>query len=131
MAAADRAGGARQIHLRDWPFGAVGRRLLLETLLLERQPVEGWTKSALEGRAGVGAGGLDEVLAGAVELGLVANEGGRWRRGHPLPPIATPLRKVLTVTKNLPDQPIPPLPKRPYSRRASRGDERRRPDDSE
>lgn len=92
--------------------------MLLEAVLLDRQPKKGWTKSALEKRAEVGTGGLDEVLAGAVELGLITNDGGRWRRGDPLPPIATPLRQVLRAAKGVPDQPIPPLPKRPYGRRA-------------
>ena len=30
--------GARGLHLRDWPFGGVGRRLLLEALLIDDQP---------------------------------------------------------------------------------------------
>lgn len=118
MVSAERAGGARELHLPDWPFGAVGRRLLLEALLLDHQPKQGWTKSALEKRAGVSTGGLDEVLAGAVELGLITAQGGRWTRGDPLPPIARPLKQVLRATKHVPDEPIPPLPQtplRPYA----------------
>jgi hypothetical protein len=108
----------RELHLRDWPFGAVGRRLLLETLLLDKQPKEGWTKGALESRADVSAGGLDEVLAGALALRLIEQRGGRWFRPHELPPIAKPLRTLVAATVSIPDAQIPPLPRRSYRRRS-------------
>ncbi|MFI4991985.1 MAG: hypothetical protein ACHQHO_13880, partial [Solirubrobacterales bacterium] len=60
------SGGARPLQLHDWPFGAVGRRLLLDAVLRGRQPRSGWTKQALEDCACVAPGGLDEILAGAV-----------------------------------------------------------------
>lgn len=106
----------RELHLRDWPFGAVGRRLLLEALLLDDQPSEGWTKSALETRAEVKAGGLDEVLAGALKLRLIEQRSGRWHRPSSLPPIAKPLKALVAATVQVPDEPIPPLPRRPYRR---------------
>jgi hypothetical protein len=106
----------RELHLRDWPFGAVGRRLLLEALLLDKQPSEGWTKAALESRADVGAGGLDEVLAGALALRLIEQRGARWYRPHELPPIAMPLRTLAAASANIADAAIPPLPRRSYRR---------------
>lgn len=108
---------ARELRLRDWPFGAVGRRLLLEALLLDEQPVKGWTKSALELRAEVGAGGLDEVLAGALELRLIEQRDGRWIRPPDLPPISRQLRALAAASTTIPDAPIPPLPRRSYRRR--------------
>jgi hypothetical protein len=111
------SGGARKLHLPDWPFGAVGRRLLLEALLIDRQPKEGWTKAQLEKRAGVGPGGLDEVLAGAVQLRLIEQTGSRWQRPAELPRIAKPLRALVTAVGAVPDQAIAPLPRRSYVRR--------------
>jgi len=109
----------RELRLPDWPFGAVGRRLLLEALLLEKQPPKGWTKDALETRAEVVAGGLDEVLAGALQLRLIEQRDGRWYRPSPLPPIAKPLKALVRATAQVPDQPIAPFPRRPYRRRGS------------
>jgi hypothetical protein len=114
------AGGAREVRLPDWPFGAVGRRLLLEALLRDPQPEKGWTKTALERRGRVERGGLDGVLAGALQLGLVRRDGDRWRRTDPLPDIATPLAALLDHVQALPDEPIAPLPKRGYRQRGRR-----------
>lgn len=117
MARTERRPGARELRLRDWPYGAVGRRLVLETLLLERQPREGWLKSELEERARVRTGGIDVVLAGAVRWRLVERrDDGRWERADPLPDIAGPLEELLELTRNVRDAKIPPLPKRPYRR---------------
>jgi hypothetical protein len=110
-------GGPRELHLPDWPFGAVGRRLLLETLLLDKPPRTGWTKGELEQRAKVGAGGLDEVLAGALQLKLIEQNQGRWHMPKKLPPIARPLKALVTATANIPNDPIEPLPRRAYKRR--------------
>src|SRR3954453_13913146 len=100
------SGGARELQLPDWPFGAVGRRLLLEALLLDKQPQKGWTKGALESRAEVGAGGLDEVLAGALQLKLIEQREGRWHRPKELPPIARPLKALVTASAKVPKEPI-------------------------
>jgi hypothetical protein len=109
----------REVRLPDWPFGAVGRRLLLEALLLDNQPPKGWTKGALETRADVTAGGLDEVLAGALQLRLIEQRNGRWYRSSPLPPIAKPLKALVQATSEVPDQRIAPFPRRSYRRGAS------------
>jgi hypothetical protein len=111
------SGGARALHLPDWPFGAVGRRLLLQALLIETPPKRGWTKSDLEARAEVGNGGLDEVLAGALQLKLIEQRDGRWHRPEKLPPIARPLKALVEASADVPDTPIDPLPRRTYKRR--------------
>lgn len=109
--------GARELHLCDWPFGGVGRRLLLEALLIDEQPDEGWTKGELETRAGVTNGGLKSVLPGAVQLGLVMQgDDGRWHVPKKLPAIATPLRKLALDVVQLGDEPIQALETRDYER---------------
>jgi hypothetical protein len=110
-------GGARELHLRDWPFGAVGRRLLLEALLIDKQPKRGWTKGDLEARAEVAPGGLNHVLAGALQLKLVEQRQGRWYRPNELPDIAKPLKALILASGRLPDRRIDELPRRPYTRR--------------
>ena len=90
-AAEPRPAGARPLHLPDWPFGAVGRRLLLEALLTDRQPDAGWHRKELERRAGVSNGGLDVLLAGTVDLGLASITDGRILRAEKLPDLAEPL----------------------------------------
>lgn len=109
--------GARELRLCDWPFGGVGRRLLLEALLIDEQPDDGWTKGELEARAAVTNGGLKTVLPGAVELGLVMQgDDGRWHVPKELPTIATPLRKLALAVVQLGDEPIPALGTRDYQR---------------
>jgi hypothetical protein len=109
--------GARELHLCDWPFGGVGRRLLLEALLIDEQPDDGWTKGELETRAGVTNGGLKTVLPGAAQLGLVfQGDDGRWHVPKKFPAIATPLRKLVLAAVQLGDAPIPALGTRDYQR---------------
>jgi hypothetical protein len=113
-------GGARELRLPDWPFGAVGRRLLLEALLLEEEkgmPEEGWTKSALEDMAEVGSGGIDEVLAGALQLKLIEHRDGRWLRPAKPPPVAAPLLALVNASRVIPNDAIQPIPRRAYRRR--------------
>jgi hypothetical protein len=105
--------GAREVRLCDWPFGGVGRRLLLKALLIDEQPDSGWTVGELEARAAVKNGGLRTVLPGAIELGLVAlDDDGRWRVPKKLPAIATPLRRLTVAAAELGDEPIPPVERR-------------------
>jgi hypothetical protein len=108
--------GARVLDLRDWPFGAVGRRLLLEALLLDPQPADGWTKQELEERVEVANGGLEKLLAGAVDLGLATVADGRVTQAPAPPPIAPPLMDVLRIAQGLPRRPPHPLSRRPYHR---------------
>jgi hypothetical protein len=112
----DHRSGARALELRDWPFGAVGRRMLLEALLLDPQPEKGWTKQALEARVLVTNGGLDKLLAGAVDLGLATINEGRVMGAADSPPIAPPLMEVLRIAQGLPHRPPHPLSRRPYRR---------------
>jgi hypothetical protein len=111
--------GAREMHLCDWPFGGVGRRLLLEALLIDEQPDEGWMMGELEARALVKNGGLNTVLPGAVHLGLVWHgEDGRWHVPKKLPAIAAPLRKLTIAAVELGEEVIPTLVKREYKPRS-------------
>src|SRR3712207_6362022 len=104
----------KPLRAPDWSFGAVGRRLLLEALLLDDHPADGWTKQELETHAAVGAGGLDEVLAGALHLRLIGLKDGRWFAPEEWPPLADPLPELVAAVAELPDEPIPPLPRRQY-----------------
>lgn len=109
--------GSRSIQIRDWPFGSRGRRLFLEAVLLGDPPRGGWRKVDLERAAGVERGGADRLLEGAASLDLVRAENGRWRPGSPPPLLAGPLEELLTLSRELPDGPIRPLPRRSYGRR--------------
>jgi hypothetical protein len=109
--------GARELHLPDWPYGAVGRRLVLEALLLDEQPGSGWSKSELERRARSRQGGIDKYLAGILAWGIASPEAdGSWHRAEPSPTIASPLSELLALTRQAEDRPILPLPKRRYER---------------
>lgn len=116
--AASRQRGKRPVHLRDWPFGAVGRRLLLEALLLDKQPDDGWTRKELETRVSVTNGGLDDLLAGAVDLGLADTSTGRIRPASGAPDLIDALARALRAAQDLPDRPARPLPRRPYRAQA-------------
>lgn len=118
MATRSHSPGARPLHLPDWPFGAVGRRLLLQALLETPQPPGGWSRKQLEAHTGVRNGGLHNLLAGAVDLGLARVEDGRILAGDPPPTLAPALLDVLRAAQSLPDRPPHPLPKRAYRRRA-------------
>ncbi len=115
MTSADpRQRGKRPVHVRDWPFGAVGRRLLLEALLLDEQPADGWTRKELQNRIGVSNGGLDDLLTGAIELGLAEIGTGRIRAAAAAPDLIEALGGVLRAAQDLPDRPVRALPRRPY-----------------
>jgi hypothetical protein len=107
------------VRVPDWPYGAVGRRLLLEALLLDQQPDDGWTKAALERRAGTETAGIDTLLAGAVRWRLIERrDDGRWQRPVEPSPIASPLEELLRLTRKAKDEAIPPLAKRRYGPRS-------------
>jgi len=117
MATADpRPRGARLVHVPDWPFGAGSRRRLLEALLLDEQPQDGWAKKVLEARIGVTNGGLDALLAGAIDIGLAEIDEGRIRHVAGAPDLMRALSSALLAVRELPDRPIHRLPPRPYSR---------------
>ncbi len=116
MGRTEKQRGSRSIQIRDWPFGSRGRRLFLEAVLLDEAPAGGWRKTDLERAAGVERGGADRLLEGAASLGLVRADGGRWQPGSPPPPLAGPLEQLVALSRELPDLPIRPLPRRPYRR---------------
>jgi hypothetical protein len=117
MVRTEKGRGPKEVRLPDWTFGSNGRRLFLEAVLLGQAPESGWSKSELEHLAAVERGGLDRLLAGAKAIGLVRYEGARWRPSEPLPPLATPLKELLEITRRLPDREIPTIAKRPYKKR--------------
>ncbi len=92
---------------------------MLETVLLGTQPQDGWTKAALEEHAGTKPGGIDGILAGALDWGLVVQgPNSRWNSVDTRPPIATPLEALLQLTRTAEDRPIKPLAKRTYRRKS-------------
>lgn len=109
--------GARVLHLPDWPFGAAGRRQLLDALLRDEQPANGWRKTQLESRMGVANGGLAPHLPGMVDLGLAIVRNGRVQRPDQTDDLADALRTLLDHVDALPDRPPRPLLNRPYQRR--------------
>lgn len=117
MGRTEKRRGPRPLEIRDWPFGSRGRRLLLEAVLLGEQPDEGWRKVDLERAAAVERGGADRLLEGASALGLLRSDGVRWHRSAPSPYLAVPLTELLALSRQLPEGPIAPLPRRSYTRR--------------
>ena len=117
MGRTEKPRGARRLEIRDWPFGSRGRRLLLQAVLLGDEPEAGWRKVDLERAAGVERGGADRLIEGASSLGLLRWDGRRWRRGTPPPRVSGPLEDLVALSRELPDDPIAPRPRRPYSRR--------------
>ena len=94
--------------------------MVLEAILLGEQPENGWTKAALEQQAGTTPGGIDGLLAGAIDWGLLAQTPkGMWQRTKSPPPIAEPLETLLRLTSGAAKRPIAPLPKRSYRRKDS------------
>jgi hypothetical protein len=86
--------------------------------LIDQGPEFGWAMAELEARALVGNGGLNTVLPGAVQLGLLEHGGdGRWHVPTRLPAIAAQLRELAIAAAGLGDEPISPLEKRKYRRR--------------
>lgn len=108
---------ARTLHLPDWPFGAAGRRQLLDALLRDEQPPNGWRKTELESRMGVANGGLVPHLPGAVDLGLAVVRGGLVHRADEAGDLSDALRTLLERVDALPDRAPLPVPRRPYQRR--------------
>jgi hypothetical protein len=108
--------GARALQAADWPFGAVGRRLLLTEVLTSAPPESGWRKSDLERVAGVTTGGAEAMLSGLVLWELLDLVDGRFHPRTPAPPVAEPLARLLALTAHVKGE-IPPLPRRPYARR--------------
>ena len=119
MGRTEKRRGARPLEIRDWPFGSRGRRLLLEAVLLGDEPAAGWRKVDLEAAAAVERGGADRLIEGASSLGLLRwdAEASRWHRGEPPPRVSGPLEELVALSRELPEEPISPLPKRAYTRR--------------
>src|SRR5207302_1314543 len=90
-------------RLRDWLFGAPGKRRLLRVLLEEPAPAAGWREAELASRAMLHKkGSVDEHLAVLVQLDLVDVSSGRYRV-NTKSPLLPPLRKLLRELDRVPD----------------------------
>jgi hypothetical protein len=84
-----------KLRLRDWLFGAGGKRRLLEALLAEEGRT--WTEAELGRAAHLHAkGSVDVHVKALVQLGVLRKEGRHYMLvgGHPL---VAPLRMLLAV----------------------------------
>lgn len=109
--------GPQPLDNQSWPFGSATRRLVLEALLSDPQPENGWSKRALERAAETTRGGVDSALRGAFLWGIVELVDGQWRRVEPLPEIAVPIQAILKIVEATPTQALPDLPETPVGRR--------------
>lgn len=95
--------GAKVLTPRDWLFGSRPRRIALEALLAEG-PGESWSKARLARAAGVSPhGGIDEHVAGFLDIGLLERRGGGYGLADPPPPYLDSLTKLLRELRRLPD----------------------------
>jgi hypothetical protein len=89
------------LRLRDWLFGAGGRRRLLEILL--RDPSRAWTQTELAREADLTLkGSVDEHLLALRQLKLIRVRGGRFRL-DPGNPLLAPIRDLLRALEDVPD----------------------------
>lgn len=90
-----------KLRLRDWLFGAGGKRRLLDALLAHAD--REWTEAQLASSAELHAkGSVDVHIKALVQLGVLREDALSYRlvRGHPL---IKPLRQVLTVLETIED----------------------------
>jgi hypothetical protein len=97
------------LRLRDWLFGAGGKRRLLEVLLDGGS--RSWTEAELARAAGLHLkGSVDVHVRALVQLGLLTEDANRYRlsRRHAL---VQPLRRLLAVVGSIEDADVerPPL----------------------
>ncbi len=96
--------GAKVLTRRDWLFGSRPRRIALEALLAEG-PGEAWSKARLARAAGVSPhGGIDEHVAGFVDIGLLERRDGGYALADPPPPYLDSLTRLLRELRGLPDE---------------------------
>ncbi len=102
-ASGGRRRGAKVLARRDWLFGSRPRRVALEALLAEG-PGESWSKARLARAAGVSPhGGIDEHVAGFLDIGLLERRDGGYALADPPPPYLDSLTKLLRELRGLPD----------------------------
>ncbi len=90
-----------RLRLRDWLFGAGGKRRLLSALLEDQDRL--WTEAELAGSAELHAkGSVDVHVKALVQLGVLREESLSYRvvRGHPL---VKPLSQVLATLETIED----------------------------
>jgi hypothetical protein len=101
-----------KLRLRDWLFGAGGKRRLLHALLSESDRV--WSEAELANSAELHAkGSVDVHLMALVQLGVLSQDGLSYRlvQSHGL---IKPLRQVLAALETIEDIELerPPRPGR-------------------
>lgn len=90
-------------RLPDWLLGSRGKRRLLEALLLEEQPEDGWTRTQLARTAGQHAKArIDLYVRPLVRVELLIEDRTRYRLATDNR-LAQPLRDLLTLVRQLPD----------------------------
>lgn len=101
-----------RLRLRDWLFGAGGKRRLLKAILEGGN--RSWTEADLARAAGLHMkGSVDVHVRALVQLGVLTEDLSRYRlsRRHPL---IQPLRRLLAVVESIEDADV----ERPRSREA-------------
>lgn len=101
--------GKPRLTLRDWLFGAGGKRRLLEVLLTTTP--QRWTQTELARAAGLHVkGSVDVHIVALLQLGILDESGDRYfiDRGSPLVP---PLRTLVEALAAIDDAKLkrPPL----------------------
>lgn len=90
-----------KLRLRDWLFGAGGKRRLLDALLSDDQ--REWTEAELAGSAKLHAkGSVDVHVKALVQLGVLSEKGLCYRL-VPAHPLIKPLRDVLVALEKIQD----------------------------
>ncbi|MGO9791258.1 MAG: hypothetical protein ACLP8S_17710 [Solirubrobacteraceae bacterium] len=90
-----------KLRLRDWLFGAGGKRRLIDALLSDADRV--WSEAELASSAELHAkGSVDVHVKALVQLGVLSEDGLSYRlvRDHPL---IKPLRQVLAELETIED----------------------------
>jgi|GEM_PF-5531355 hypothetical protein len=90
-----------KLRLRDWLFGAGGKRRLIDALLTDADRT--WSESELASSAGLHAkGSVDVHIKALVQLGVLSEDGLSYRlvQDHPL---IEPLRQVLSTLECIED----------------------------
>lgn len=90
-----------KLRLRDWLFGAGGKRRLLDALLGDAD--RAWSEAELASSAELHAkGSVDVHVKALVQLGVLSESGSSYRlvRDHPL---IKPLRQVLAALETIED----------------------------
>lgn len=97
-----------KLRLRDWLFGAAGKRRLIASVLTSAP--RSWNEAELARAAGLHAkGSVDVHIRALVQLGVLVEENGRYRLDAPHP-LVQPLRELLAVIASVEDAELNRVP---------------------